>query len=57
MRWRDRTGEWMTSFAFLPRQIGDQWVWLERYQYRWTPEKMNEERLYPDQDIVTQPHK
>ena len=25
---------WRTRFAILPVKIGDQWVWLERYERR-----------------------
>lgn len=34
MRWRDRSDEWQSFFAWQPYCIDGQWVWLERLERR-----------------------
>ncbi len=38
MRWKAKPycpKKWKNKFAFLPRKIGNMWVWLEPYEQRW----------------------
>lgn len=34
MRWKpkDRTREWQRRFAWLPKWIDGEWIWLEAYE-------------------------
>lgn len=35
MRWKAKSPfDWRARFAWLPVKIGDEWLWLERYQRR-----------------------
>lgn len=34
MRWAVTKCDWRKRFAWLPVKIGDEWVWLERYECR-----------------------
>lgn len=34
MRWPVKRCDWRRSFAWLPVKIGDEWIWLERYESR-----------------------
>lgn len=32
MRWAVSKCDWRKRFAWLPVKIGDEWIWLERYE-------------------------
>lgn len=34
MRWRRKQDRWYLWFALFPVLVGDTWVWLEWYQYK-----------------------
>jgi hypothetical protein len=38
MRWKKEDSyRWHSAFAYLPRQIGDECIWWEPYQWRYIP--------------------
>lgn len=45
MHWRQPDPlRWRNRFAWRPRLIGTQWIWLERYSYRLVPADEQAER-------------